>query len=229
MPDIAIKCSECDREYRVSEYATVDGMNCLTCGAGLQMPDSADSSDLRLQQGRRSASPLPHSSVSPPKEDEGVVPVIASIHAMKQAGLKDEGKGREFPKWVPYAIALLVMGAFIGFQWKADEFGQYQTIYEWSRNIVALGSWLLVVLVAFQDGLGPGALCLFIPPYSLFYTMACVESALLRGVFYGILVSMVVETYLLQDHSIVLAMGTGMNAFIDHVDALMVKASDSPI
>ena len=38
MPDILIQCPECSREYKVSEYATVDNMTCVTCGAHLARP-----------------------------------------------------------------------------------------------------------------------------------------------------------------------------------------------
>ena len=45
----------------------------------------------------------------------------------------------------------------------------------------------------------------------------------------GIIVAICAEAYLFQDHSIMLAMGGGLRDFIEHVDSLIVRASDSPI
>lgn len=238
MPDIIIECPECHRDYTVSEYATLDGMTCVTCSAPLSMPESTGgTTNLRVRSARDApgismvAPSTPAAPPPMPESGEGqAVPVVASIQAMTQAGLVPEGSNRVLPKWIAGVIALAVIVAFVSFQWKADDLSSSMlTYYEWGRNGLALGAWLVVVLVAFQDGLGPGVLCLVLPPYSLFYVMACVESHVLRGVFYGILISLCAETYLLQDHSIVLAAGVGLKDFIEHVDGLIVRASESPI
>jgi len=131
--------------------------------------------------------------------------------------------------WVSWFIAAVVAAAFIGFQYRANDFSQYMDHYIWSRNLFALFTYLTVVVVAFQDNLGPGALCLFVPPYMLYYTMSSIESSVLRGLFHAALIVLAVEIVLIPDHSILIGVGDTIGGAIDHVDALIQHASDKPI
>ena len=156
-------------------------------------------------------------------------PVNALIHAMKQVGMEKEGTTGEFPRWPLFVAAFLLILVFVGFQWNVNRVGKYTNLYEISRNILGLAIWLFVVLSAFREGFGFGALCLFMPPYLLFYTIAHMESPVLRGVFYGILFSIISEIYLMREHSILLATGSAINEFIRNVDELIKHASQGPM
>ena len=232
MPDILIQCPECSREYKVSEYATVDNMKCVTCGAGLSRPSAGYDSGL---------APLRLKGAGRPPKLAGVVPALPDVpdalaiaggpvvYAAPMVNVHHTEEVQDARRWVAYVVALFVLGALVGFQYYSKQLESYLTYYIWARNGLAIGSYGLVVLLAFQDHFGPGLVCLFIPPYALFYTATSIESGILRGVFYGMMLVMVAEVYFLPDHSALLAVAELVNALIRDVDGLILKASESPI
>lgn len=232
MPDITITCPECGREYRLSEYAKVEGISCLTCGAILRKP--------RYEQGTGGLKLKSLGSILPPPVPASGAAVMAAVaiatpvaeapasHPVPHHDIHHEGEAHDSPKWLSVVIATLVLAAFAGFQYFAKDLAQYETAYFWARNLLAAGSYLLVVMLAFQDGLGPGALCVVIPPYSLFYASSSIESAWVRGIFFGTVLAMVTEVYFIPDTSLVMAGGQAFQQMVAWVDGLMVSASESP-
>lgn len=232
MPDILIQCPECSREYKVSEYATVDNMMCMTCGAQLSRPSRLPGlagAALRVKRAGRGGG---LGAVAPALPDVPDALAIAGGPVVCPAPVVQVHRGekvREQPRWLSLTVALLVLGALVAFQYFADRLDDYVTYYVWVRSGLALVAYGLVVMLAFQDHLGYGALCLVIPPYSLFYTAASVESGVLRGVFYAMVVAALTEVYFLPDHSALLAAGQVVNELIRDIDGLILKASESPI
>lgn len=232
MPDILIQCPECSREYKVSEYASVDSMRCVTCGAGLARPSEGElavASQLRLR-GHMTPPKLPGLAPALPDVPDALAiaggPVVC---AAPQVDIHRTEEVRSQPAWVSYLVGLLVLGVLIGFQYFSSQLDSYLTYYLWLRNGLAALSYGLVVLLAFQDHWGPGLISLVIPPYTLLYTASSVESGILRGLFYGMIVVFVAEVYFLPDNAAILAAGDAVNELIETVDGLIVKASDSPI
>ena len=230
MPDILIQCPDCSREYKVSEYATVNKMTCITCGAGLsRRPDnSAQSNHLRVKSPTRTCTNQAVTRNNVPDElmiaGEGPV-----VYAAPKINVHVSRKVSAPPRWVAWAVGALILAALIGFQYFSDHLDSYLTYYVWARNILGSAVYTLVVLLAFQDHLGQGALSLFIPPYTLLYTSSSVESGILRGAFYGIVIVLISEIYFLSDESLLLAFGQWLSEVIDHVDGLIIKAGESPI
>ena len=224
MPDITISCSECAREYRISEYATVDGLSCRTCGAKMRKPSHEKNSALSL---RSKSSSQMLSDWHPGDDDQSAsgpgvhpAPIVSTHHVDKVA---------HAPRWLAGIVMLIVAGVLIVFQYKADMFQGYLSEYAVARNVVIAAAYLFVVLAAFKEHIGPGAVCLFFPPYALVYSMTSVESWLLRGVLYGMVIGLITETYLLPNDALFMNASREMNSFIASVDTMMVRASDSPI
>lgn len=234
MPDILIQCPECSREYKVSEYASVDSMTCITCGAQLARPAEApqcESDRLRLK-GHMTPPSLPGVGLAPALPDvpdalaiAGGPVVCAAPHV--DVHLTDDVK--DPPRWLAPLVGALVLGVLIGFQYFSSQLESYFTYYVWLRNGLALAGYGLVVLLAFQDHWGPGFLCLLIPPYSFMYTASSVESGILRGVFFGMVLVFAAEVYFLPDHAALLSAGEMVGGLIQNVDGLILKASESPI
>ena len=220
MPDITVTCPDCGREYQISEYATIEGLACHTCGASLSRPHMEAQQGLQL----RKETPYTVPAAAAPADAGGPV-----VHPAPVVAVHHEEVVKESPKWLPWFVLLVVAGIFIGFQYKAEQFGTYTVYYTWGRNILTLLAYASVVLVAFQDSLGPGALCLLLPPYMLVYAGSSVESGVLRGLLFGITLTLVAETFLFPEQSLFVAMGGNMSELIDTVDGLIVKASDSPL
>ena len=233
MPDVVVKCPECGADRVVSEYASVESFNCLVCQAELDMPGREASTgglELKRNPGPRSV-PMPLTQVEPPEsfQDDEEDPVSAAA-AAAAAPAVDVHSGREVDvkstAWLGWLGFILVAGLLIGFQWKQSEFSQYETYYVWARNILVLGSYFMVVLIAFQDHAGVGALNLIFPPYSLIYVSGSLESYLLRGVFLACVIALGTEVYFLGDESLLSTVGAHMGQWIDKVDSLIKRASE---
>jgi len=224
MPDITISCSECAHEYKISEYATVEGLACRTCGAKMSKPSCETDSSLSL---RSKSSSQMLSDWHPDDEDHTASGPV--VHPAPAVSTHKFVKVPHAPKWLAGVVMLVVAGILIGFQYKADMFQGYMGEYATVRNVVAAAAYLFVVLAAFQEHIGPGAVCLLFPPYAIVYSMTSVESWLLRGVLYGMVIGLVSETYLLPNDALFMNASKEMNSFINSVDTMMVRASDSPI
>lgn len=228
MPDIIITCGECGREHKISEYAVMNHMACLTCGAELMKPEHVRSSGLRLASATGPAVP-------PPLAGDGVSLLSSEAMTppvrMTAAALRGQAEERpqEAPRGLALGIAAVVALLLVGFQYQADAWSHHLALYEWIRTGVLVGSYLLVVMMAFQDGLGMGALCLVIPPYALLYAIMAVESALLRGIFYGAVAGIAAEVYFLADHSLVMALGETFGGIVTWGDSLINSAANSPL
>ena len=214
----------------MSEYATVDKMTCMTCGANLCRPATSPTqpNHLRVKSANGDCTNQAAARNSLPDELAlgGGGPVV---YAAPQVNVHASEEVSAPPRWVAWVVGALVLAALIGFQYLSDQLDSYLTYYIWVRNLIGIAAYTLVVLLAFQDHVGPGALCLFIPPYTLLYTSSSVESGILRGAFYGIVIVFITEIYFLPEESLMLAFGYWLNEVIDDVDHLIIKAGESPI
>ena len=229
MPDVAVQCPECGAERVVSEYATLGSFECLVCSASLEFPEATNSSGLSVRRNLGPASvPV---NLTTPDETQVLASEEESERALKNAAPSvDVHEGRVIEAssraWLGYLGFSLVAALLIGFQWKQNDFSQYQDYYIWGRNVVALGSYFIVILVAFQDTTMAGLLCLFFFPYSLIYASNSLESYLLRGVFLASLMALMAEVYFFGSQSALSQMGDQFTNFVDSVDGLIKSASE---
>lgn len=229
MPDVIVACQECGAERTVSEYAAIDRLTCLVCRAPLEKPAApTKSGGLGLRQPvDAKAPPVPLTGVAPP-EDTSPLAIVeqASGGGLQSidvhAGRAEESKNRA---WIASVVFVLVAAVLVGLQWKFSALGAYQSYYLWGRIALAAGAYLMVALVAFQDSTGTGSMCLFLPPYTIMYAGSSVESHVLRGVFFAVLVAFCTEVYFIRDQALAMAMGNSINDIIRNVDNLIVRAS----
>lgn len=232
MPDVIVTCRECGAERTVSEYADMERLACLVCRAPLNKP-AKESRNLALGLRRPAdpkAPPVPLTNVDPPGSANDPLSVVEEVTSAStglqnidvHAGRAQESKNRNWIAAVAFAVVALLL---VGFQFKHEDLSRYMNVYEWTRTLMAGGVYLLVVLVAFQDSLGAGGLCLFLPPYTVMYTGASVESHVLRGVFFAVLFALCTEVYFIRDQSLAMAMAGSINGLIQTVDNLIVRAS----
>ncbi len=225
MPDMTLRCPQCDCEYKISESVPAGGFPCRTCGAKMaKKPGPEEGSKLSL---RRSTPPRILSDWHPDDDNRtGSCPVV---HPTPVIEPHDAPRVHHTPKWLAGLVMLVVAGLLTGFQYKADMLQNYMGEYSLARNIFFVATYLFVVLVAFQDRMGSGALCLLFPPYAIVYSITSVESWLLRGALYGVVIGLATEIYLLPESSLFMSAGKEINGVIDSVDAMIVRASGSPV
>lgn len=121
-------------------------------------------------------------------------------------------------------VFLFVTGLMVGYQWQAARFADFLPFYTWSRNIMVLVAFWLVVADAFQSGLLQAALCVFLPPYTIVYATSRLTSYILRGLFLAALVVLAAELYFIPEESVALALQGVLAGFIESVDGLILRA-----
>ena len=233
MPDVTVKCPECGADRVVSEYASVDSFSCLVCQAALEMPGkkkaSAGGLKIKRNPGPRSVPMILTQSeedATDPDDEDPITAAAAAAAAPKvdvHEGRAEEAKSKVWLGYLGFAVVSVLL---IGFQWKHNDFSQYETYYIWARNLFVLGSYLMVVLVAFQDNTAIGAVCLLFPPYTLLYVSGHLESYLLRGVFLASVLALGTEIYFYGDASALASLEVRFERFVDTVDGLIKKASE---
>ena len=127
-------------------------------------------------------------------------------------------------QWPGLLVFLVLTGLMVGFQWRFSTYSEHLTVYLWTRNILALSAFALVLADAFQCGIGYAALCIAFPPYLVVYAITRLTSYNLRGMVFAVLAAVCTEMFFIPEHSIVFAMHQGMEEFIKTVDAMIVRA-----
>jgi hypothetical protein len=96
------------------------------------------------------------------------------------------------------------------------------------RLILFLAIHLVVILVAFDDGLLQGFLCLLVPFYIVYYAFTRLESLPLRGAFLAVYVWLLAELYFLPRHSFIQMVQTAFTTQASNVSGLIQGLSKEP-
>lgn len=144
---------------------------------------------------------------------------INDVHKIRQ-----NVKGQS-PLW-GWLIFLVLGGALIGWQYYVSENPADIKPYIISRLALISIIQLVVLLLAFDDGLGQGILCLLLPFYFLYYIFVRLENVTLRGLFAAVYLAMGTEMYFIYDQALVTVMQQNINVFIESVARLIQRASD---
>ena len=219
MPDIKVVCRECGREHKISEYAKIENLNCAECKAPLVLPKqvSAEASITVAQP----KVPQPHAPNPPPAVHQVQVDTVstASVH-------DKEVEITKTPWWqaiLGFAAVAGLMGYFL-MHWQQYE--GYLQYYIWGRNIIFLGTSLLILVIAYHDSIGFGAVCIVFPPFMVWYAWTRLESHLLRGVFFGIVAVLVAEVYYLPEYAIALHVQHFLGELVVTIDGLIERAAE---
>lgn len=214
-----IKCEECGQKYEVSKPVKDDeALKCLECGSMMSFPQtSADSSLAGPSEPRLSLTGEPLEGVGriPPApkirlKADGT-PLVETDLQPPVAITKDQSS------YVSAFVFLAVGGLMILFQYFAPHLQVYAEMYIMVRNISIVVAWLMIVTIAFQDEIGRGLLSVVFPPYLMLYVTGQVESGWVRGFFFGVLLGVCAEAYLLPNTSLILGLGPSANDFIERV------------
>ena len=130
------------------------------------------------------------------------------------------------PLWQAILGFLLVAGTMGYFLMHVDQYRGYLQYYIWGRNIVFLGTSLLIIIIAYHDSIGHGAVALLFPPYMLWYAWTRLESYLLKGLFYGIVAVLIAEVYYLREDAIATHVQHFASEFVTTVDGLIERAAE---
>lgn len=226
MADITIVCPTCDTKCTLSEYAVPENLTCRVCGAALRKPVSESAFKLRVKKDGMAtrASEKPDlvltdvtTAVQPPPS------TIGDAHKVR-------GHKPKHQKMVWGWLLFVVLGSlWIGAQIYVSQNPAYLSWYLWGRTGLLCVVMLIVLIVAFDDSYAQGFLCLMVPAYILYYATSRVESALLRGAFLAVVVSLGAELHFIKTESFVVISQRNINRFIDSVGQMINDAGAKPV
>ena len=185
MADVPITCPKCRKETSVSEYASPETLVCPSCGGKLELPA------ITPAMARRAPMLKPTEAVAPPPsalvEEPGrrsVLDLFTRARRLRRESRK-ERLPHVFKSWLLFFAAA---GALYYLRWKSNlSLPDLDTVI--TAGIYATGVLQLVVIAhAFKDDFFQGTLCLFFPPYTLYYLFAISDAFYLRALVVAVLV-----------------------------------------
>lgn len=234
MADILVKCGKCGRESKVSEYATSGAVVCPGCHSPLEFQAADTSRGARLQMRRlngRDGETLTGTAVEKQQSSEVIAPSQAPVSADVMDGVHKVRQKTRTPLavwgWLCFAA---MAGLLVGAEYLTSQVvPEFLHLYLIGRYVVWGLIALLILMVAFEDGTMQGLLCLFIPPYMLYYAFVRVEYYWLRGFFLGVVVGLAAEFYYIPDQAALALAQKHVNAFVQNVGKQIESVSDSPV
>jgi len=214
-----IKCEECGQKYKLSKPVKADEpLKCLECGSMMSLPQTPAASSLAGPSKPRmtlTGEPLEGVGQIPPapkvRYKADGTPLVETDLQPPVAITKDKSS------YVSAFVFLSVGGLMILFQYFAPQLEVYADMYMMVRNIAMAVAWLMIVYIAFQDEISRGVLSVVFPPYLMLYVTGQVESGWVRGLFFGVLLGVCAEAYLLPNSSLILGLGPAANDLIERV------------
>jgi transcription initiation factor TFIIIB Brf1 subunit/transcription initiation factor TFIIB len=230
--DIILKCPKCGKENKVSEYAVQGSVVCASCQAPLDIPAAEKAMRLQVRKIAHHQRETLTGKESVTRDDV----VTRESKAQETAGVLGEvHKARtkvKTPNFVWALIPFLVLTAgLLGAQYMIKfhpEQGGWMHKFVLGRSITYGLVYLLVLLAAFEDSVGQGALCLFIPPYTLYYVFVRLEAYWLRGCFFAMCLSVFAEVYFVPKQAIFTIGQAHFDNFVETVNNLVQRAGEPP-
>ena len=228
MSDIRVSCAKCSQKYDLPDDTDAGDINCLRCGAPLtlngQSPVSRSSVGKDKDGGGLSFAN--RNSDDMPNRGEEIREVLLEVTSVDRVMAASRGAQKvESPAMLAVPSLLVVAGAMVLFQYRFDAWSVSSVHYEFGRNILLVGAWLLLVLEACRASMDKGALSLFFPPYVMLYALRETKSGLLRGAFSGLLIGLCTEAFLIPDAAILQALGPAAQGMVDQVGSWIEFAS----
>ena len=224
--DIVLRCIACGRENKVSEYASSETLICTACHHALETPEQAQRST-KLQMRKIENDTLTGVAKDTTEEKKRVESAKSSA-----AVLGDVHKARTVVKrphifW-SYLTFLLVCGILVGFQYFLKQRPDLTATYEWTRIVFGAIGALLLLIVAFEDNVFQGLLCLFVWPYAIYYAAVRLEIYWIQGIFMGVIVALGCELYFMPQQAVLTKAQIQSQILIKNVAQGIDKLSAKP-
>jgi hypothetical protein len=196
------------------------------CNAQIPVPHIEQES-VFLSLKNRAPTPSDSEEAPPPQVSSPVSLTDLPVSAINDVYRVREKVKRPLAVW-GWVAFLAVAGILVGMQSLAKGSPEITRNYVWVRAIAGGLIYLLIVILAYEDGLLHGFLCLFLPPYAVYYALARTEYYFLKGAFTALVVVVAAELYLLPQCSALNSMQDALTRGIEHGEYLIQWAGDSP-
>jgi hypothetical protein len=188
MADVEIRCPHCLETIKVSEFADFNQLKCRSCNRSLegveQVPQLA-----ATRKAKRTISPvvLPEHEEDDPDTAELLSGQILWREREEKLGkpVKKEHVVRYYYAWLVFFVIAAIMVYLRYWGGLPPEYLEYEEKY---AGWVLVGLNLIVTIIAFEDSVYQGILCLLIPGYSLYYLFLVSDAPFVKAIVAGILV-----------------------------------------
>ena len=218
MADITISCPKCKRDITVSEYVAGTSVRCPACESSVALPDAEPRGGLQLKrQDRRRTLAGPESDESAPAiaateanpyETEQLNQALKSVHKVRRKIDK--------PKiWIGWLVCLALTAMMLWMQHAGQSNLNIRDNYLMIRLFIGLFVYIMVLIVAFQDGYLQGILCLLVAPYTIYYAFVRLERPVLTGLVVAMSVSLGAEMHYMKDQATITLVQDALQVFIE--------------
>ncbi len=187
MSDIVVKCVQCGKEISVSEFVDPDVLKCADCGAQLVLP-------------RRHRSPMPTTVRHKKPSPEEVAAAEAAAAEQQPASRRQRRQRRRqaakrkqqstmvrLGEWKlsqyagSWLIFIILGGVLCSFRY--SDLLTEEALFSFTQyGMIGLSVlYAVVVIEALKEEFFDGMLCLFIPPYIIYYLFAKSDTFILRA------------------------------------------------
>lgn len=178
MADIDVRCSQCDANIRVSEFADVSKMSCLHCGGTLVKPQG-----LISHNSKPTVRLAAHKYEAPEKKaTETHWTFNETINRSKQLKEETEKKkvhvSHHFLSWLLFIILGGAMYA-VRYMYMLPP-AQFVLLQQYSMHIL-LAIYVMITIRAYSDTIYQGILCTIIPCYPFYYIFGVSNNFYLRA------------------------------------------------
>lgn len=243
MADVKLECPNCGAFFQISEYVDSKHIQCPQCNESLEVA-TARVQENRLQVRRdrfgsgseTTTPPAPASAEKAPEERRGKKkkkkknePAHASSETPPVKPFKDPYQKTAPKRW----HGLLAFVSLFGILFSLLYFGNQGVIdegyYYFVRVFLYPSISCAVIFAAFSEGYLPGALCLFLPPYLVYYAVSRTDAYSIRGAFTAILIVLACEIFIEPDRSVVKIAENSIQSVINAGTGAIDRAGNSGV
>ncbi len=208
MSDVTLKCAHCGRQVVVSEFVDPESLKCPGCGEKLPFARRRDTRSTPTLVSKR------HYAEQDATQDEQADVAVRRRRRKRRGRAPAIFRIAQFQfseyalSWVvflvltPILVRLRFGGVLTGESLDACK----------SFGMIGLGViYLIVLLDAFRDEMFQGLLCLFIPPYTVYYLFFMSDSFSLRALLGAFVLSFGYDTYMWSSAYAKIFIDAGLN------------------
>ncbi len=201
MADLTLVCPACAKHVTISEYVEA-AIPCPQCGRKLDR-----NTPLAPGVKPKLASMTGRSSLISDKIRPEMVIAPAAEAVPPPSQLRARGREQhERRQWWHYLLSWLLfiglLGGLLFWQWKGQTDAQVLGYYKALRWALAGGTWLAILVIAFQENWVQGTLNLLVPAYSVYYALNKLDQFYVRALYFAVLFALGAEFYFLPKETV---------------------------
>ncbi|TAN35971.1 MAG: hypothetical protein EPN23_09710 [Verrucomicrobia bacterium] len=220
MADITLTCSACGATLTASEF--VDGsLPCPQCGMLLEKPLKPEALRPHL------AAPVERPALKLIRPAAALL--VAQQRTQSVRTWARVGASLELRLAAAWTLFVALLVVLLAWQWWGLRDARFLHLYLNARWGVAALTWLAVLIPAFQDTWLQGLLCLFVPPYTVYFALNRLDYFGLRSLYFAVLVALAAEFYFLPQQTLVGMVQRRCTEWAEAVRARISESSAPPL